>query len=724
MSFHWSTHQLTEYLAAVSAPNDEDGAVLIAVERAAEAMDAEVGAAVLNGQIRGCFGLGRNTAEPVELIAVTVSTEYVDIEPLGEMHVAAGAIGRGTGGTVVVARSDDPFDAEERQMLQGMAQVLGLVLRGLRTQDELRTRQRLLEILLDIQRAVSTRRPLSEILDAITTGAATLLDNSAVALVLCDPLDARRPIVASTSHNRAVPAAHTVVVGAAVAAMDEGAVVTHRHADGGALHVATPVYVDNEIAGSLVADTGAGPLDDRRDMLTAFAQQVSMALTDARAAEAVQQAYHDALTGLPNRRLFLDRLQNARSKAQTHGGDVTLLFIDLDRFKAVNDSFGHHAGDELLTAAAGRIHRCLRSDDTAARLGGDEFAVILEGSAVVDGVSVAERIITELTVPFDLSGHEASISASIGVAPCPVANVDPEELLSNADVAMYRAKKDGSGHVVVFEPRMHAEVRERLNLHTDLREALGLGQLALHYQPMVRLSTGEPAAVEALLRWNDPVRGAITPSAFIPLAEETGLIIDIGRWVLAESVRQIVEWRRMFPDLRLSVNISARQVADPGFVRDVADLLFRSGLPARALTLELTESVLMRNPAAAHVHLARLKELGIRVSIDDFGTGYSSLSHLRQFPVDEIKIDESLIAGIRHTSEDLAVVRAVVELARALHLDSVAEGVETADQRDRLSELGCSLGQGYFLSRPLAPEAVPDHLARAATDHGAVVHVG
>jgi diguanylate cyclase (GGDEF)-like protein len=713
MSFHWSTRQLTEYLAAVSAPRDEDGAALTAVERAAEALDAEVGVAVINGNLRGSFGFAGADPSP-ELALATAETTTVQIPSLGTMHATAGVLGRGADGALVIARFDGPFDAEERQMLRGMAQVLGLVLRSQRAMNELHTRQRLLETLLNIQREVSNRKPLDEVLDAVTSGASSLLGGAGVALVLIDPIDVDRPILASTHGHKDHGTGHTLVLAAAVNAMDTDEVVIHRDPASETLVVAAPVYVDNAIAGSLVVDTAPGSLADRRELLGAFAQQVSMALTDASTVDAVRQAYHDPLTGMPNRRLFLDRLQDALSHSRRHDEQVTVLFIDLDRFKTVNDCHGHQVGDALLTAVADRLQGCLRPADAAARLGGDEFAVVLENTTAAEGVLIAERIVTSLTMPFLVAGHDASISASIGVALSPRAHTNGEELLSNADVAMYRAKKDGGGRVIEFEPRMHQQVRERLSLQSDLRQALGLGRLWLQYQPLIRLDDGAPVAVEALLRWSDPQRGQIPPSVFIPIAEESGLIFDLGRWVLAVGVEQIMEWRELHPDLTLNVNTSARQVVDPRFVSEVAELLRASGLPAAALTLELTETVLVRDPVAARQHLSELKELGVKISIDDFGTGYSSLTYLRQFPVDEIKIDRTFTMGICRTPEDLAVVRAVIDLARALHLNCVAEGIEDADQLEQLRALGCALGQGYHLSRPLSPGAARDYLASHA----------
>jgi diguanylate cyclase (GGDEF)-like protein len=734
VSYHWSTHQLTEYFAALSAPRHEEGAVLVAAERAAEVLDAEVGAVVIGGQVRGCTGFGSRPPPP-ELASVSLASETLTVPEVGTLRAAVGALGRSAEGCLVVARVDEPFSAEERQMLEGMAQGLGLVLRSLRTLaaerslreerereaerrlellDALRARQRLLETLLAIQRAISNRRPLQEVLDAVTGGASGLLDGSGVALVLGDPVEPGQLIVTSVCGRLQPQEDDTLVVAAATDAMAADRLVT-RSGDNGdgrgpGRMSAAPVHVSGEISGGLVADIPGGA--EQLEFLAAFAQQVSLALTDARTLEAMRGAYHDTLTGLPNRALFVDRLQHALALADRNGAEMTVLFIDLDRFKAVNDSLGHAAGDELLAEVAERIRRSIRAADTPARLGGDEFAVLLEGTRDDVGVEIAERIIQAAKQPFRVAGRDVFIAASVGVAPSRPPHAEAATLLSNADVAMYQAKRDHPGRAVVFEPRMHVEALELLDLQGDLQRALGLGELWLQYQPLVRLSTREPVGMEGLLRWSNPRRGRVPPSEFIPVAEETGLIAELGRWVLRQGAVQVVAWRKLLPGLTLNVNVSAREIADPLYVAHVAEVLASTGLPAGALTLELTETTLMRDPEGGLEHLGRLKRLGVKLAVDDFGTGYSSLSYLRRFPVDEVKIDRAFIAGVAQRSEDFAVARAVIELGRTLRLQTVAEGIEDADQLEALRELGCDLGQGYHLSAPMEPELVPTYLAR------------
>ena len=724
MSYHWSTHQLTEYFAAVSTPEDEPTAVQVALERAAEALEAEVGAVVLHGRLRGCVGIGRSQP-PEGLTLLAPGPATLDVPVLGEMNAVAaeleapGESGGAEGGLLVVARLDDQFGPEEQQMLQGMARVLGLVLRSLRTLAAERARQQLLETLLAIQRAISTRKPLQDVLDAVTAGASGLLGGAVISLVLSDPLDATKLIVASTHGDEDTGGGHPVALAAAAEAMAADQLVTHPDvaaADGAFGVIAAPVHVNGEIGGSLVARApgGSGHGGEQRELLAAFAQQVSLALTDARTLEQMREAYHDSLTGLPNRALFLDRLKHARDVARRRGERLTVLFIDLDRFKSVNDSLGHRAGDELLAAVAERIRANLRASDTAARLGGDEFAILLEGAGVDDGVRVAKAIIAAVSEPIRVAGRDVFVGASIGVAGDRTQDGDAAELLSNADVAMYRAKRTGSGRTAVFEPHMHDEVLDHVNLQSHLQRAITDEELWLQFQPLVRLGDGRPVAIEALLRWTHPQRGDVPPTVFIPIAEETGVIVELGRWVLWNSARQTGQLRGRYPDLGLSVNISPRQVLDSRFVRDIQDILDTTGLPGPALTLELTETLLLSDPEIALTRLLEVRELGVRLSVDDFGTGYGSLSYLRRFPVDQVKIDQSFvaeIAGVRSAEEDLAVLRAIVELGRGLRLDTVAEGIETAGQLEALRGLGCLLGQGSHLAQPLDAAGVQGYLA-------------
>ena len=422
----------------------------------------------------------------------------------------------------------------------------------------------------------------------------------------------------------------------------------------------------------------------------------------------VHQALHDPLTGLANRVLFRDRVEHARSRA-ARGERVAVLFLDLDNFKSVNDSLGHAEGDRLLEVVAGRLLQATRGCDTVARLGGDEFGVLLEGmTQEPDVVVIVERITASLRRPVALLGREVLVSASIGVAHVEMAQ-GVDEVLRNADLAMYRAKAAGRGGHEVFEPGMHTAVLERLELESDLRRAIEFGEFRLLYQPIVELDSGQTIGVEALLRWEHPTRGLLAPLSFVPLAEETGLIVPIGRWVLGEACRQGRRWQLDTPDGRapsLSVNISGRQLLEPTLAADVAQVLAESGLEPALLTLEITESVLMRDTEATLATLHELKALGVRLAIDDFGTGYSSLSYLQCFPIDVLKIDKAFIEGVARGGSDAVLARTIVTLADLLRLSTVAEGVERDDQRTHLMALGCSRGQGYLFARPLDAEDV------------------
>ena len=722
----WSTHLLTEYYTAVNSAEDEAEAIAHAVERAAEMVEAEVGAVVRNGQVYGAYGFGGPVPEDA-LRAVATGQNKLDVAYLGELHAVANPLGGENADSLIVGRLDEEYAPEERQMLQGMAQVLGLALRSIRVlaaerhlraekerqASSAQTRQRLVETLLTIQRAISARRPLPEILDGVTSGAAELLNGATVALMLAEGGPDRRLTVASTCGDGIVPSD-----GVAREAMTTAAVLI-RPDDTGTT-IAAPIRVTGEMAGSLIAHL-PGAVDthaEERDQLTAFAQQVSLALTDARTVEAVREAHHDAVTGLPNRALFLKILKRVLASRGTTCDPTSVLFIDLDRFKAVNDSLGHDAGDQLLALVARRLRGCVRASDTTARLGGDEFAALLHDSPIEAATVVGERIVTAIKETFRVAGREIFIGASVGIATSREVAEKSETLLHNADVAMYRAKKDGPGRVLAYEPYMHAEALDHLSLRGDLQRALREGEFRLQYQPLVRLSDGVASGVEALIRWHSPTRGFVSPVDFIPIAEEFGLIVDIGQWVLETSAAQVARWRRTFPDLGLNVNVSGHQLVHPRFADNVMRALAIAGLPSSAVTLELTESVLMSEPDLGRAALYALRGLGVQLSIDDFGTGYSSLAYLRELPVDELKIDRAFIARAELTGEDLALVRTIVELAQILGLRTVAEGIENVAQLDSLRRLGCAYGQGYHLCRPADPADLPDKLARVLADIG------
>jgi diguanylate cyclase (GGDEF)-like protein/PAS domain S-box-containing protein len=415
------------------------------------------------------------------------------------------------------------------------------------------------------------------------------------------------------------------------------------------------------------------------------------------------QAFHDPLTTLPNRALFMARLEHDLALHGRHAGSVAVLFLDLDRFKVVNDSLGHEAGDRLLVSVAERLAACARQDDTVARLGGDEFAVLLSDLSEPErATQIAERMIAALNTPVRLGSHEVVTATSVGIVTSTPQHT-AIDMLRDADVALYRAKMRGRGRYEVFDEAMNARALERLDMESALRRALERGELEVHYQPKVELATGRFSGMEALVRWRHPQRGLLAPTHFIPLAEETGLIRPLGQWVLEEACRQTRIWREETPDATIvtSVNLSASEFQQSTLCEDVACALRSSGVDPRCIQLEITESVAMENAESAVATLHRLRALGVQLAIDDFGTGYSSLAYLKRFPVDALKIDRTFITGLMQASEDASIVDAVVSLAHALNLLVVAEGVETAEIAARLAALGCELGQGYYFAKPL-----------------------
>jgi diguanylate cyclase (GGDEF)-like protein/PAS domain S-box-containing protein len=431
------------------------------------------------------------------------------------------------------------------------------------------------------------------------------------------------------------------------------------------------------------------------------------------------QAFHDSLTGLANRALFADRIEHALLRHGRTGAPLALLLIDLDDFKSVNDGLGHGVGDKLLSEVAARLRGVARASDTVARLGGDEFTILLEDPAHDDGPEqVAERILKALIDPITIDGRSLVVSASVGIAIAMPGTSHADELLRNADLAMYVAKARGKGQLARFEPGMHVIVKEQLEMKIELMDALSSGtELELYYQPIVRLRTRELVGLEALVRWNHPRRGFLVPAAFLSMAEDVGLIVPLGRWVLGAATAQLAAWHRQHPDLcdlRVSVNVSGRQLDDAGFVNDVESALANSGLQPSALELEITETVLMRESDLAIRKLRALKTLGVRLAIDDFGTGYSSLGYLQDFPVDVLKVDRSFVAGLGGEPRQAALAETAVRIGATLGLETVAEGIEDDAQAAGLEALDCQYGQGFLFSVPLPTADVEDVLRRFA----------
>jgi diguanylate cyclase (GGDEF)-like protein len=476
---------------------------------------------------------------------------------------------------------------------------------------------------------------------------------------------------------------------------------------------ALPISVRGQLAGALVLgyDAERAPDEEARRLLRDLGDRVAVAVATARRdAELYSRAHFDSLTQLPNRLLGAEELQRAIAAAERQKRTLALLFIDLDGFSAVNDSLGHAAGDQLLKQAAGRLRGCLRRSDMVARFGGDEFAVLLpEVRAAADAAVVGRNIVAALAAPFELDGRDAFVSASVGIALYPDDAATAEALLRHADLAMYSAKEAGRGHVVFFKASMNAEAQRRAELEKDLRHALVRQQFDLYYQPQLDVRAGRVVGAEALIRWNHPERGLVSPLQFIDFAESGGLIDEIGRWALGQAAAQFVAWRRAGLEIdHVSVNVSPRQLRKPGFAGLVSEVLAQAGMPPGAMRLEITETAVMDRLGAAEENLAGLHRLGTPLELDDFGTGYSSLAHLQRLPVDAVKLDHAFLSTIESSASSLAIVRAAIDMAHAVGKRVVAEGVEQPGQLALLSQMGCDLMQGYYISRPLP---VPDFAA-------------
>jgi diguanylate cyclase (GGDEF)-like protein len=763
-----TTEQLADYLALISSFGDERTATQGGIERLAEVVHAVAAALVRDGAVPASFGFGEREIPLEAVVAVAEGRrEALTVPGSGPCEAVAVPMEGDRPLYLVVARpAGEPFEADELELLRGLARMLTLGLRSLRLLDnerrlrsgseteasenarlleELRERQALLERLSQLQRSIVDRRPVHEVLEDVVECSCELLSDEVGAMRLVDPDDSSHTtLVASTGADgrlltdRRRQRAGTGLGGRAmqrdtVVTETMGAITTGATgdfpADGLTAAMATPVREHGEVIGSLgVGSRTPGRRYDSRDrqILLSLAEHASLALSHSRAVEeAMHEALHDSLTGLPNRSLFLDRLRHALARAERTGTPVGVLFCDLDGFKTVNDSLGYPTGDRLLVSVAGRLDGCLRPADTIARLGGDEFAVLLEELRDPgDAARCAHRLLDSLRASFQVRERELFLSASIGIA----AGIgDAESLLRDADLAMYRAKGRGRGRYAIFEPHMHTAIVGRLELEVDLRRALERDELALVYQPIFSLRSGTVAEVEALVRWRHPTRGLVLPERFIPLAEESGLIAQLGRWVLRTACHQAALWRARYPGhpgLGISVNVSGAQLRERGLVEEVADALAAAQLECSGLTLEITETALMGNFEAAIERLDALKELGVELAIDDFGSGYSSLRYLRRLPLDSLKIEKSFIDGIGRADDEPALLRAIVDLAEIFGLRIVAEGIERPEQRTRLLELGCDLGQGHLLAAPLEAAAADALLLRVGLLGGPAPPVG
>jgi diguanylate cyclase (GGDEF)-like protein len=498
-----------------------------------------------------------------------------------------------------------------------------------------------------------------------------------------------------------------------------------RTPDGVAYAVAPVITADGQVIGTVcVIDTAPHAwthteinclMDVAASLVIELELRSDLSLKRQTQEHLLYSTLHDALTGLPNRSLFTERLRHAMRRAARHPDDLfAVLFLDLDRFKDVNDNLGHFAGDELLRAVARRLEACLRPEDTVARLSGDEFAILLESiTEASDAGRVAERIEEALSFPINLAGSEVLTSASMGIVTSSMAHDQPEQLLRSADMAMYRAKAAGRARYEMFDRTMHTDALARLQLETDLRRAVELGEFRLHYQPLVSLRTGRVTGLEALVRWEHPSRGLVHPGDFIPIAEETGLIVPMGRWVLDEACRQLKEWHQLHPraePLTIGVNLSAKQFSQPDIVDQIGSALAASGINPRCLRIEITESAIIDKGSSSANVLEKIRALGVQIYLDDFGTGYSSLSYLHGLPIDAIKIDRAFVSNMDTDEKNLRLVRTILTLAEIVGVRAEAEGICTAEQLRELRSLNCEQGQGYLFSAPITIEAVGEVL--------------
>jgi diguanylate cyclase (GGDEF)-like protein len=580
----WSTQQLTEFLVAVAASEDEESAVRGAVEHAAEALEAEIGAVVRGGEVVATIGFPAGDTPHGTLVSAAESrADMLEIPGHGFSPAMVVDLEDEPAGHLLVARVGEPFSYEESSLLRGMGRALELNVRTLRV--------------LERERALrgASEREVAE----------------------------RRKVEDQLQH----------------------------------------------------------------------------------------QALHDSLTGLPNRTLLLDRVEHALAHSRRHGSMVAILFADLDNFKVINDGLGHQVGDQLLVAVAERLLSTVRlsdtvsrpSTDTVARLGGDEFVVLCESvTNERDAISVAERLALALREPFDLGGERLFVSASIGVAPAGGQDdATPESLLRDADAAMYRAKERGRARYEIFDEAMRSRVLSRLHQENQLRQAIEGDELRLHYQPIISLRDGSVVAVEALVRWEHPQRGLLPPSEFVALAEQSSLILKLGHWVLKEACEQVSRWDGPARHLSVTVNMAARQLADPALPDILASAIAEAQIDPGRLGIEITESSLLDEAAAPVNALAAMRDIGVQLILDDFGTGYSSLSYLQRLPLDILKLDRSFVTPLGADRQDWKLVAAVIDMAAALGLTMVAEGVENADQQSMLTALNCPYAQGYHFARPM-----------------------
>ncbi len=632
-------------------------------------------------------------------------------------------------GVLAIDERGGVFTSQSRSTLETYGGLAAAALDSVDAREEARHQAATAQTLLALSEALAELVSTEEMADRIAEAVPMLIDCDRVGVFLSEPdpaegSDAGQRLVGSHGYPvEAEELLRSTLIEDGVRTADwisaDGLVSSSVSEVGTIASVSAPITSGGVVIGYVVVG-----VTDRPERLTitprlserlkGLAAQASIAISNANLLDQIRyQALHDPLTGLPNRSLILDRAEQMLARARRSYLPVAALFIDLDGFKDVNDRLGHGAGDRLLRAVTARLAATMRESDSIGRLGGDEFVILVDGSNMDVGPElVAERVLEVLREPFTIEGTEFSslnLTASIGIAVGSRASAN--DLLQDADTALYEAKRGGKNRYVIFEPAMHTAIQDRLVLNMDLRDALASQQYFLVYQPIFDLRSGRTIGVEALLRWRHPERGVLPPDTFIPILEGSDMMDDVGCWVLAEACRQGVIWHIAGYRLAVSVNVSARQLESDHFTRDVERILSETGFDPAFLMLEITESTIMRNVDAVKPTLAALKAIGIRLAIDDFGTGYSSLSYLQQFPVDTIKIDRSFISAMGETAQSNALVRTLIQLGKALGMETLAEGIEHSHQYAQLKDLACDSGQGFLMARPLESEAIEKFLA-------------
>jgi diguanylate cyclase (GGDEF)-like protein len=753
----WAARRLSEFLTLIGSFDNEASATRSLVERASEVFEADATALIGRSGLVVAAGPETRSLDLAQLRAVASGRRsFVEISDGRHVRATATPAGEGDGRTLIVVRAGAEFAQSEIDLIHGLGRIVALSSRTLSLIEEeralrassesqasenarlieaLRGRQVMLERLATIQRAITAQHPLHEIFDKIIATGLELTSDRAGIIRMRDVDGSERSTVVSSrgiSDEFVASGRRSHDPGLGVQSMREGRLVVLDkssdplsyqipdmwRAEGLHAGMAAPILQGSTVVGSLVvASDDPNRTYSARDQqsLLALAEHASLALNHARALDdAAHEAFHDSLTGMPNRALFLDRLSFAVGRAARSGNPVGVLFFDIDDFKTINDSLGHRAGDELLRAVAARLEACLRPSDTIARLGGDEFAILIEEiEDTTDAATAASRMLESLADPIVIEGREVYVGASVGIAAGPQ---DAETLLRDADLAMYRAKAEGKGRYRAYAPHMHADIVERLEMEIDLKRAIESNELVLHYQPIFSLSTGEIAGLEALVRWNHPTQGLVGPDRFIPLAEASGRIHELGRWVLASACHQAALWRARYPatdGIKVGVNLSATQLQDEGIVEQVADALRVAQLEPQGLTLEVTETAIMDDLDVAAGRLSELKALGVEIAVDDFGIGHSSLRYLRQLPLDNLKIAKPFVDEIGQPDPDPPILRAILDLAEVFGIAAVAEGIEEQPQANKLIELGCAFGQGHLLSFPLPAKEADDLILQA-----------